>query len=298
VLYGLARRHPNLRFAAIATSWCTRETQFFLSQHRNIDVFPATPNVELVYAITRVLIAPSLWPEAFGLVALEASARGIPAITSDSAGLLEANPVPSHVVPTPLVWDVNAQRLLRGATQDGALRGDPGGVVDAKADLGKTPKSAELIAFLAERLGKNVSEIKELLTVADGAEVDGYSRHLARLADDGELRRASDATYAAARAYVADRRDLFVDRLALNARDRRRKRAGEPEPAASGRAAVPPQQPASIPRSEPVVAPPPPPAPRPDAKLAKGAAKSRSAPPPPKGGGSFRDFLAARKGAA
>ena len=127
-----------MRFAAIATSWCTREMQFFLNQHANVVVFPATPNVELVYAISKAILAPSLWPEAFGLVALEASLRGIPAITSDSAGLREANPVPAHVVRTPLVFDVNAQQLLRRASQDGALLGKPGGHNDAELDKGTT----------------------------------------------------------------------------------------------------------------------------------------------------------------
>ena len=136
-----------MRFAAIATSWCTREMQFFLNQHANVVVFPATPNVELVYAISKAILAPSLWPEAFGLVALEASLRGIPAITSDSAGLREANPVPAHVVRTPLVFDVNAQQLLRRASQDGALLGKPGGHNDAELDKGTTPGFSSMIAW-------------------------------------------------------------------------------------------------------------------------------------------------------
>ena len=57
MLYGLAKRFPSVRFAAIATSWCSRETQFFLSQHHNIDVFPATPDAgcdAIVFNVTSI----------------------------------------------------------------------------------------------------------------------------------------------------------------------------------------------------------------------------------------------------
>lgn len=47
-----------------------------------------------------VLIVPSLWQEAWGLVATEAQIRGIPVIASDVGGLPEAKRyVPPFVVP-------------------------------------------------------------------------------------------------------------------------------------------------------------------------------------------------------
>ena len=301
--------------------------QFFLNQHANVVVFPATPNVELVYAISKAILAPSLWPEAFGLVALEASLRGIPAITSDSAGLREANPVPAHVVRTPLVFDVNAQQLLRRASQDGALLGKPGGYNDAELDKGTTPGFSSMIAFFARQFKMSEGEVKGILAVADGREIDGYSAHVAAFGDAGQLRAKSDAAYEAARSYVAGRRHAFRDLLRSDAKKRR---AGRPAPAARAppivvpervveAAAAAPAAEAPPPAPPPPVAPPPPEAPPPKpASPPKPAPPPKQAPPPkpaspkpaspklaasPKpapGGakhGSFRAFLEQQKAA-
>ena len=39
---------------------------------------------------TRILLVPSLWGEAFGLVVVEAMLRGIPVLASNVGGLVEA----------------------------------------------------------------------------------------------------------------------------------------------------------------------------------------------------------------
>lgn len=58
---------------------------------RNVafDGFLAGEALEAAYASARVVVVPSLWYEPFGLVALEAMARGIPVIVSDRGGLPE-----------------------------------------------------------------------------------------------------------------------------------------------------------------------------------------------------------------
>ena len=68
----------------------------------NVCLLEPDANVDAIYARTRILLAPSLWAEAFGLVVVEAALRGIPCITSDAGGLPEANPLPHLVVRTPL----------------------------------------------------------------------------------------------------------------------------------------------------------------------------------------------------
>ena len=57
----------------------------------NVDVMEHTDDVREVYAVTRVLLAPSLWFECWGRVATEAVLNGIPVLCSRSGGLPEAS---------------------------------------------------------------------------------------------------------------------------------------------------------------------------------------------------------------
>ena len=54
---------------------------------------PAVPHVRELLRRTKVLLVPSLWREAFGLIALEAALSGIPVLSTDHGGLVEANPL-------------------------------------------------------------------------------------------------------------------------------------------------------------------------------------------------------------
>ncbi len=56
----------------------------------NVDVAQHTNDMRQVYAITKVLLAPSLWFENWGRVATEAVMNGIPVLGSKSGGLPEA----------------------------------------------------------------------------------------------------------------------------------------------------------------------------------------------------------------
>ena len=56
----------------------------------NIDVAEHTDDVRLVYALTKVLLVPSVWHEAWGCVATEANFNNIPVLASQSGGLAEA----------------------------------------------------------------------------------------------------------------------------------------------------------------------------------------------------------------
>lgn len=56
----------------------------------NVLLRPPTANMKSVYSLTRILLAPSKWEEAWGRVASEAHFSGIPVVASDRGGLRES----------------------------------------------------------------------------------------------------------------------------------------------------------------------------------------------------------------
>ena len=73
------------------------------------------------WVAVEVLIYPSLWQEAFGLVALEAQLRGIPVVSTSVCGLAESNRVPrTAFADVPLVYDQRTHELILGMTMEEA----------------------------------------------------------------------------------------------------------------------------------------------------------------------------------
>ncbi|MBV8820308.1 MAG: glycosyltransferase family 4 protein, partial [Acidobacteriaceae bacterium] len=95
----LARRFPQLPFAALAGWGTTSADRGALASLPNVSLLESVPDIDDVLARTRVLLVPSLWYEGFGLIAMEAMLRGIPVISSDSGGLLEAKHGTGYVIP-------------------------------------------------------------------------------------------------------------------------------------------------------------------------------------------------------
>ncbi|CAG8477717.1 8884_t:CDS:2 [Racocetra persica] len=86
----LTEKMPDIQFAAVK-NWGVSEYQLKeMENTENIIVLETFRDMEELWPKTKVLIAPSLWYEAFGIVVVEAMLRGIPAICSDAGGLPEA----------------------------------------------------------------------------------------------------------------------------------------------------------------------------------------------------------------
>ena len=86
----LARGMPQVAFAAVPTWGTTEAAVDLLGAEPNVTLLEPSPDIEDILRRTRVLLAPSLWQEAFGLVAVESMLRGIPVLAADVAGLREA----------------------------------------------------------------------------------------------------------------------------------------------------------------------------------------------------------------
>ncbi len=99
IFLDLAARFPGLRFAAVPTYRTTRADREALAALPNVELWPATDDVDALLARVRVLLMPSLWDEAFGAMAIEAMLRGIPVLASDAGGLPEAKLGVDYVLP-------------------------------------------------------------------------------------------------------------------------------------------------------------------------------------------------------
>jgi glycosyltransferase involved in cell wall biosynthesis len=94
-----ARALPLLPFAALPGWGTTASDRAMLSAISNMTLLEPVRQISEVLERTRLLLMPSLWFEGFGLIVMEALLRGIPVVSSDSGGLLEAKHGTGYVLP-------------------------------------------------------------------------------------------------------------------------------------------------------------------------------------------------------
>lgn len=105
IFLALAARWPDVAFAAVPTWGADEASLRSLAAMPNVQIRPPADDIDEILRDTSVLVVPSIWPEAFGYVVVEAMVRGIPVLASDRGGLPEAKLGVDHVLPVrPAVW--------------------------------------------------------------------------------------------------------------------------------------------------------------------------------------------------
>ncbi|CAK9013441.1 Hypothetical protein (Fragment) [Durusdinium trenchii] len=170
----VAKSLPSLHFLAVPTQWTKSIHLTALRDVANVEIMEGHHVVEDVYARTAVLLVPSLWSEAFGLVAMEAQLRGIPVVSSDHYGLREANMCEDLRVPkVPLVQDMRMRTLHRGQTIEE--------LEEALPPMRQEPR------FTEEELLRNLAQTH--LYIATPQEAAGFTSRVERLMTEKSWRR-------------------------------------------------------------------------------------------------------------
>lgn len=94
IAFALAARRPDIPFEFVE-SWQLRTRvakmmQSRVAHHGNVRLVRRTDDMRSIYGRSRIVLAPSLYHEAWGRIVTEAQVSGIPAIASNSGGLPEA----------------------------------------------------------------------------------------------------------------------------------------------------------------------------------------------------------------
>ncbi|KIW11002.1 hypothetical protein PV08_10301 [Exophiala spinifera] len=86
----LAKRCPEFKFVALSSWGINPQVEAELREVPNIDLRQTASDMEKVWSEIKLLLVPSLWLEAWGIVVVEAQLRGIPVISSDAGAIPEA----------------------------------------------------------------------------------------------------------------------------------------------------------------------------------------------------------------
>jgi glycosyltransferase involved in cell wall biosynthesis len=105
----LARRLPQVPFAAVPTWATTNRDRFALATCPNVSLLTASENIDEIFSQTRILLVPSLWGEAVGNVVVEAMLRGIPVLASNLGGLPEVKLGVDYLLPVHPIERYEAQ---------------------------------------------------------------------------------------------------------------------------------------------------------------------------------------------
>ena len=120
IFLSLAERLPHVKFAAIPFWHTSAEDRAALERLPNVTLLQPSPNLDDIFGPTKVLLAPSVWGEAFGQIVVDAMLRGIPVLASNVGGLPEAKLGVDYVLPLNMIerYELNAQMLIEPVVPD------------------------------------------------------------------------------------------------------------------------------------------------------------------------------------
>jgi hypothetical protein len=176
-----------------------------------VTLLQSSARVDDIYEQTRVLLVPSVWPEAFGLVATEACARGIPCVSSTHGGLAEANVlarVPGFeqfAIPTPIFYDGVTRSMMHNTSLAAAEQ--------HLISSGDVPAPLDFDTMTKEEMNRELRLLMvNLTTRATEEEVQPYIDLVSRLTTDHSFyAEASNAARSAGLDFIRLHRGSFRD---------------------------------------------------------------------------------------
>ena len=103
IFMALAERFPACGFGVLPGWGTTAADRAQMAALANIAMLPNCRHIVEFLGRTCILLMPSLWYEGFGLTVMEAMLHGIPVISSDAGGLVEAKMGTPFVVHAPAI---------------------------------------------------------------------------------------------------------------------------------------------------------------------------------------------------
>ncbi|OBZ14191.1 hypothetical protein A8L34_09530 [Bacillus sp. FJAT-27264] len=105
----LVRRFPEYPFAAVPTWATTSENIRVLESYPNVTLLPRANDIDDILRVTKILLVPSLWGEAFGAIIVDGMLRGIPVLASHVGGTSEAKLETEYLIPVNPIMEYTSE---------------------------------------------------------------------------------------------------------------------------------------------------------------------------------------------
>ncbi len=125
----LARRRPDLPILVVESRGgcadllaASQAAGIDLTRHESLMIAPGVLRAAEIYAVSRLVLMPSVWPEPAGRVVLEAMHHGIPPLLSDRGGLPEIAGEGGIVLPLPASLQSETRTVVDAASVEPWIR--------------------------------------------------------------------------------------------------------------------------------------------------------------------------------